>query len=266
MPGSSRTSATFVSESALVQMDSCQVLQPTQSLPGVLAFTTCRGQGVSDGPYASFNLAHHVSDKPLSVERNRQILAQLCGGYAPKKWLEQVHGCRVVKVDDKTASCTADAVWTDQTNSPCVVLTADCLPIVLVACDRPLAAVLHAGWRGLAADIIGETLRTLPADASGLRAWLGPAIGPDAFEVGPEVRTTFLNAWGEGVQNCFTEGRGDRFHANIWRLAAWRLTQLGVPIVEGGGWCTYNLPDQFYSFRRDGVTGRMATVAMLRSP
>ena len=251
--------------SECVTLGGCQVVRPVQFVPHVLAFTTCRGSAGSDDPYAGFNLAFHVGDKRSSVIRNRQTLAQLCGDYAPKGWLEQMHGCQVVNADEMTDGCIADALWSEQPNSPCVVLTADCLPIVLAARNRPLVAVLHAGWRGLAADIIGETLSTLPVGPGELQAWLGPAIGPDAFEIGPEVRATFMNAWGDGVAPCFTPGQGDRYHGDLWQLATWRLAELGVPRIQGGGWCTYSAPQQFYSYRRDGVTGRMATVAMARS-
>ena len=251
------------SASELAHIDGCSVLRPAQFVPGILAFTSCREPGVSGGAYASFNLAHHVGDDPQSVTINRQKFAQLCGGYTPKGWIEQVHGNQVVKAEDITDGCTADAMWSDQPNSPCVVLTADCLPIVLAARNRPLVAVLHAGWRGLVADIIGATVRALPVAPEELHGWLGPAIGPNAFEVGPEVYNTFLNTWGDAIASCFALGQGDRYLADLWQLAAWRLEQLGVSVIRGGGWCTYNRPRQFYSYRRDGATGRMATVAMI---
>ena len=251
------------SASELARIDGCSVLRPAQFLPGILAFTTCREPGVSEGAYASFNLAHHVGDDPQAVVINRQKFAQLCGGYTPKGWIEQIHGNQVVKAEGITDGCTADAMWSDQPNSPCVVLTADCLPIVLAARNKPLVAVLHAGWRGLVADIIGATVSALPVAPEELHGWLGPAIGPSAFEVGPEVYNTFLNTWGDAIAFCFALGEGDRYLADLWQLAAWRLEQLGVSVIRGGGWGTYNRPRQFYSYRRDGATGRMATVAMI---
>lgn len=242
--------------------------------PWVRAAATTRAGGLSTGAYAGLNLADHVGDDPERVAENRARLRVALALPAEPLWLNQVHGCEVAQGSGVVPGCTADAAVTRCPGVVCAVLTADCLPLLL--CDRGgrVVAAAHAGWRGLAAGVIertlgamrealGEVPRDAPVDApADLLAWLGPAIGPAAFEVGPEVRAAFLDT-DPGAAAAFRSGAGDRWLADLFRLARARLERAGVAGVYGGGVCTYSDPERFYSYRRDGVTGRMASLIWL---
>lgn len=222
----------------------------------VRAFTSFRSGGASLGEFASLNLGNHVGDQPEHVAENRRLLAQALQLPAEPVWLTQLHGCHIVDAATPD-TLEADGSWTGQPGIVCAVMTADCLPILL--CDlagRKIAAV-HAGWRGLASGVIEAAVAALqPAE---LMAWLGPAIGPDAFEVGPEVRDIFMqrhSSYGE----AFRPGSGDRWLADLYQLARLILEGRGIGRIYGGGLCTASDPQHFYSHRRDGRTGRMATL------
>jgi YfiH family protein len=223
----------------------------------VRALTTTRRGGFSDRGYASFNLAGHVGDDPRNVARNREKLMAELGLPNPPRWLEQVHGCGVV--DDRTPGSRADAAITAETGRVCAVLTADCLPVLL--CDREgtRVAAVHAGWRGMAAGVIESTIDAMEMPGDQLLAWLGPAIGPDAFEVGPEVRSAMVATHPE-ADTAFRAGEGDRLFMDIYQVARQRLVRKGLGFVGGGDYCTVSQPDLFYSYRRDRITGRMATL------
>ncbi len=222
----------------------------------VQAAVTLRTGGVSKGPYASWNLAAHVGDDPNTVALNRQILRERLDLPSEPVWLKQVHGNRVICASqDAVHPLTADASFTSQPNVVCAVLTADCLPILLT--DGHTVAAVHAGWRGMLAGIIANALDLPPWRGPPL-AWLGPAIGPQAFEVGPEVKSAFL-ARCPSFAAAF-QPRSDRHLADIYHLARLILSAHGVQSIYGGQFCTYSDPKRFFSYRRDGVCGRMATL------
>ncbi|OGI43867.1 MAG: hypothetical protein A2150_02460 [Candidatus Muproteobacteria bacterium RBG_16_64_11] len=228
----------------------------------VRAVSTTRAGGVSRGPYASFNLGDHVGDDPVAVARNRELLREALALPAEPVWLRQVHGTRVIDTARGDAHGEADGAWSAQPGVVCAVLTADCLPVLL--CDRTgtRVAAVHAGWRGLAAGVIEQGVHALGVAPEELLAWLGPAIGPRAFEVGPEVRAAFVQH-DAAAAGAFVPSHDGRYLADIYALARLRLSALGVTRIEGGGFCTVTDRDRFFSFRRDGSCGRMATLIWL---
>lgn len=228
--------------------------------PAVRALTTTRVGGVSRPPWDGFNLAAHVGDRPAHVARNRSLLRSRFGLPGDPAWLSQVHGTDVLEAG---RGGEADAVWTDVPGRVCAVLTADCLPVLFCADAGTCVAAAHAGWRGLAAGVLEATVAALPAEPAGLLAWLGPAIGPDAFEVGDEVRSAFVGR-DAGAAAAFRPAGAGRWLADLYALARLRLAAAGVTRVSGGGWCTFDDRDRFYSYRRDGITGRMASLVWLQ--
>jgi YfiH family protein len=231
--------------------------------PGVRAVVTTREGGASTGANASFNLAAHVGDDPAAVAENRRRLRAALGLPGEPLWLRQVHGTAVA-VHDGTSrrEPEADAAVTFDPGRVLAVLTADCLPVVLASRDGRRLGVAHAGWRGLAAGVLEATVGALGVQGDDLRAWLGPAIGPAAFEVGEEVRAAFVDA-DPATATAFTANARGRWQADLYALARRRLGRLGVSEIAGGGDCTYAQADRWYSFRRDRECGRMATVAWL---
>lgn len=223
---------------------------------GIHAVVTLRHGGVSQGPYASWNLAAHVGDDPAAVSRNRKLLYKRLHLPAEPVWLHQVHGNQVRRVDSVDSVLhEADASFTSQADVVCAVLTADCLPVLLT--DGETVAAVHAGWRGILAGIIENAINLPPWKQSPL-VWLGPAIGSEAFEVGGEVQKAFLDRSGDFAP-AFQQS-GQRFYADIYLLAKIVLNRLGVDTVFGGDFCTYSHPEDFFSYRRDGICGRMATL------
>ncbi|MCU7937396.1 MAG: peptidoglycan editing factor PgeF [Candidatus Thiodiazotropha sp. (ex Dulcina madagascariensis)] len=238
-------------------------LQPDWPAPAhVRALVTTRRGGVSLGPFESLNLADHVGDDPTAVARNRHYLKQQCQLPAEPFWIQQVHGCAVADADRDREGCEADAVCTARTGVVCAVLTADCLPLLIT--DRPGRQVcaVHAGWRGLAGGVIERALQRMASPAQQLMVWLGPAIGASAFEVGDEVRQAFLGEASEDGKAFTPAGQGC-WLADIYGLARSRLKRAGVGFVGGGDYCTVTHRERFYSYRRDGVTGRMASLIWL---
>lgn len=223
----------------------------------VRALVTTRTGGASAGPYASMNLAAHVGDDPAAVAENRRRLR----AHVPAEplWLAQVHGSHVVRAEEAAAGIEADAAFTRVTGRVCAVMTADCLPVLLCADDGSAVAVAHAGWRGLAGGVVEATVQAMAVPASRLLAWLGPAIGPQAFEVGPEVRAVFLAQAPEAVA-AFVAKENGKWLADLYRLSTQRLNALGVARVFGGGYCTFSETERFYSFRREKATGRMVSL------
>ncbi len=228
----------------------------------VRALTTTRAGGASRGPYESFNLGDHVGDDPQAVRLNRERLREMLTLPAEPVWLKQVHGIRVADAITTTAGAEADGAWTDRPGVVCAVLTADCLPIFI--CDRKgtQVALLHAGWRGLAGRIIDSGLRAMNMPPEELFVWLGPAIGPDSYEVGDDVRGAFLDD-DPGTAGAFRPAGSGRWYADMYALARRQLWLRGVCAVYGGDRCTLRERDRFYSYRRDGKTGRMASLIWL---
>lgn len=228
----------------------------------VSAVSTTREGGLSHPPYASLNLADHVGDRPQAVRENRRLLSECLQLPAEPLWLQQVHGDSVVACHESGPRPAADASYTIGAGAVCAVLTADCLPVLF--CDRQgtRVAAAHAGWRGLAGGVLERTVAALAVAPDQLLAWLGPAIGPRAFEVGAEVRSTFIAQHAE-ADGAFAAQVNGRWLADLYRLARIRLRAAGVRAVYGGSFCTFSEPERFYSYRRDRVTGRMASLIWL---
>jgi len=221
---------------------------------------TTRNGGVSQPPYASLNLGTHVEDNAENVSANRALLRAHLP--AEPAWLNQVHGTQVLAAEQVNNAPDADASFTRQSNTVCVIMTADCLPVLL--CDRQgtVVGAAHAGWRGLCNGVLEATIIAMGAEPGDLMAWMGPAIGPDAFEVGKEVRSAFMEH-NPASDSAFTPIGDDKYLADIYLLARQRLQNAGVAAVYGGGRCTVIERDQFFSYRRDRHTGRMASLIWL---
>jgi YfiH family protein len=241
-----------------MMMDS--YLTPIWPAPSnVHAYTTTRQGGHSLAPYNSFNLADHVGDDITSVTKNRAILYHKLHLPSQPCWLEQTHSNVVVQAKQGLLKTEADACYTSTPATVCLVLTADCLPILICNRTGTEIAAIHAGWRGLAAGIIENTLAKLTSPTCELMAWLGPAIGPSAFEVGAEVYEAFNR---QNPSNCqaFSPVRSERWYADLFGLAKLALARLGLTAVYGGQYCTYSDAELFFSYRRDGQTGRLASL------
>ena len=221
------------------------------------AATTLRTGGVSQGSYFSLNPATHVSDDTERVRQNRQIIREMLDLPAEPIWLDQIHSSRAVKALNPPSPQQADASYTNESGVVCAVMTADCLPLLVCSTDGTQVAAIHAGWRGLLAGVISNTVVAM--QQQNLLVWLGPAIGPDCFEVGTEVRDAFLEKSAE-FNNAFKEQSNDKWLADIYQLARIELAALGITKVYGGTNCTVTEHERFYSYRRDTQTGRMATL------
>jgi hypothetical protein len=226
----------------------------------VRALQTTRQGGVSIAPYDSLNLGSHVGDKPLAVARNRILLNTLLP--SEPVWLEQVHGTAVANADAADCRIKADACIARQRAAVCVVMTADCLPVLLCDAAGTVVGAAHAGWRGLCDGVIEATVQTMAVAPQNLMAWMGPAISQQVFEVGGEVRDAFIAAQPQAA-SAFIPGQSGKWFADIYALARLRLNALGITRIHGGGYCTYAERDRYFSYRRDGTTGRMGTFIWL---
>lgn len=239
------------------------LILPDWPLPaGVKACSTTRHGGVSLPPYDSLNLGTHVGDEKRAVADNRQRL--VVGASLPQMpvWLEQVHGTRVVRLDGQTPTdLQADAVYSNVPGQVCAVMTADCLPVLFCSQAGDEVAAAHAGWRGLCNGVLEQTLAAFAAQPGSISAWLGPAIGPQQFEVGPEVRAAFIAV--DAVAAAAFTPQGDKFLADIYLLARQRLQRAGIHTIYGGDRCTVSEISHFFSYRRDGITGRLASLIWL---
>jgi polyphenol oxidase len=233
--------------------------------PTVRTASTLRRGGVSAAPFDSFNLGTHVGDVPEAVRSNRQRLVEVLQLPDQPCWLNQVHGSRVIEADLCTIPPPADACIARRAGQVCAVLTADCLPVLFCNRDGDRVAAAHAGWRGLAAGVLESTVSSLGLPGSQLLAWLGPAIGPDAFEVGDEVRIAFTARDAAAARAFVPSYRTSHWLADLYTLARQDLARLGVTAVYGGGLCTVQDETRFFSYRRDGQTGRMATLIWMTS-
>lgn len=234
---------------------------------GVVAACTTRGGGVSEGNYASLNLASHVGDRNEHVNANRRCLTERCKLPEEPRWLSQTHGTDVIDAEDSafaTGPPDADAVVSRHANQVIAVLTADCLPLLLCSRQGDEVAAVHCGWRSLLGGIVLHTAKRMSARPEDVLAWLGPAISQPAFEVGDEVRDRFL-AGVECAASCFEPNDNGRWQADLSALARCYLEAAGIVEIYGGGLCTYADPQRFFSYRRDGRCGRMASFIYLRS-
>ena len=237
---------------------------------GIRACVTTRHAGHSLGPYAAGNLGDHVGDELAHVQANRADLLSSLAGVKSIQWLRQVHGTQVYSAGTggEPSVPEADAIVTAQSRLACAVLTADCLPVCLASTVSDRIAVAHAGWRGLAAGLLEETVRSLDGEPAAIVAWLGPAIGPCHFEVGEDVRAAFLAASPDAetasdLSSAFRPaGQLGKWYADLYQLARYRLQLAGVRQIFGGGLCTVcDAQGRFYSYRRDGkASGRFATL------
>lgn len=245
-------------------MSGLQLIEADWPAPkNVRAVAATRTGGVSVGPYASLNLGAHVGDDARAVTENRQRLRTTLGLPRDPLWLNQVHGTAVVEALPHEAPPTADASFSQSPGHACAVLTADCLPVLLCDLDGTRVAAAHAGWRGLAGGVLESALRAMSVAPDRVLAWLGPAIEQDMFEVGAEVREQFIARSADNAHAFEVNTRG-RWQADLYDLARRELARLGVAQVFGGGFRCYADRDRFYSYRRDGTTGRMATLVWMK--
>ncbi|MGL5224779.1 MAG: peptidoglycan editing factor PgeF [Aeromonas sp.] len=240
-------------------------IEPNWPAPAhVRALSTTREGGVSEGAFAGLNLGAHVGDEPGRVAANRAYLQQVAQIPGPLNWLNQVHGTVVHPVSSHYEQIPdADAACAHEIGQACIVMTADCLPVLF--CDRAgtVVAAAHAGWRGLKEGVLEASIAAMGCEPSDILAWLGPAIGPTAFEVGGEVREAFMAEQAEAAAAFITSTNEGKWLADIYQLARLRLARAGVNAVYGGEHCTFSDKDQFYSYRRDNQTGRMASLIWL---
>jgi len=243
------------------------LLKPNWSAPAhVHAFSTTRLGGISSGAYQGLNLGLHVADNPAVVLKNRALLAQYLSLPASLCWLNQTHSTLLYKLENNSdCPLEADAVWTSFKHQPCIVMTADCLPVLVTDKQGSFVCAIHAGWRGLCDGIIEKSLAAicgaLKTDSTELLVWLGPCIGKSAFLVGDDVRNQFI-AENKQAQSAFTPAQG-RWLADLQLLARLRLAPFNVAQISASEHCTFSEPELFYSYRRDGQTGRMATLIWL---
>jgi polyphenol oxidase len=242
-------------------------LTPDWAAPSsVRALATGRSGGVSAHPFESLNLGAHVGDTPADVAENRRRLREAAGLPDEPVWLSQIHGIEVADLDriDKRlpGSPVADAAVSRQRGRICAILSADCLPVLFASESGDVVGAAHAGWRGLASGVLEAAVRAMGTDPSTLLVWLGPAIGPAHFEIGSEVREAFLRS-DPGAEEAFTVNTRGRYMADLPVLARSRLRRLGIERVHGGGHCTFQRDGWYFSHRRDGRTGRQATLIWL---
>lgn len=230
----------------------------------VLAAVSTRSGGVSQGPWASLNLGDHVGDDPQAVAENRRLVTQACGLAAAPHWLRQVHGTAVHRIEGPAITVPeADAICTTEPEQACVVMTADCLPVLFCSDDGAWVAAAHAGWRGLCDGVLEATVQSAERPAERLMAWLGPAIGPAAFEVGDEVRAAFMARAAEDAAHFAPHDPG-KWRADLYALARARLRRAGLTAIYGGDYCTVTDATRFFSHRRDaaklGSSGRFVSL------
>lgn len=227
--------------------------------PRIRAGTTTRIGGTSKPPFNTFNLAGHVGDSEETVVANRRRLVSLLNLPTEPCWPKQVHGNRVIHSRQLTEFPHADGTWTNREGVVCAVLTADCLPLLL--CDRKgqLVAAVHVGWRGLSSNIVGSAFNSINVDPANLLAWIGPYISAEYYEIGADVRSACLKVVPDAA-NAFIPSRTSHWHADLGLMVRMQLTDAGVTDISESGYCTYNDPHRFYSYRRDGKTGRTASL------
>ena len=229
----------------------------------IRAFSTTRHGGFSQAPFDSLNFGDHVGDDIALVSQNRAQLRQIIQAPEEPLWLKQAHSDHVVNSLDWQLNIEADAIFSQHRNHVCTIMTADCLPILLCNQQGDTVAAIHAGWRSLAAGIIEKTLRRFQCDSSSIMAWLGPAIGPSQFEVGQDVYDAFCRH-SPSASQAFKATDNSHYLADIYQLARQRLESQAITAIYGGDFCTVSDEQRFFSYRRDGKTGRMATLIWIQ--
>ncbi|QPB43673.1 peptidoglycan editing factor PgeF [Rodentibacter haemolyticus] len=232
-----------------------------QVAANIHAFTTTRTGGVSIAPFDSFNLGDHVGDEKSTVKTNRTLLVEKFNLPQSPLFLAQTHSTRVIRLPYRDNNIEADAVYTNQPNQVCAVMTADCLPVLFTTNQGNEVAAAHAGWRGLCDGVLEETVKCFQVEPQDIVVWLGPAIGPAAFQVGKEVIEQFM-AFDPIAETAFKAdpNQTGKYLGNLYQIATQRLNKLGIVHISGGNHCTFNEEDLFFSYRREGKTGRMASV------
>lgn len=231
----------------------------------VKAYTTTRNGGFSCAPYNSLNMATHVGDNLNDVYKNRKLLEKNLHLKKPIIWLKQTHGRTIISADHLVDSLAADAIYSRTEQTICAVQTADCLPILVCCSSSYCVAAIHAGWKGLIADIIETTMDTLALPPDDILVWLGPAIGPKAFIVGEEVLQTFIDKDSAAI-SAFKPLGNHQWQASLYKLAQQRLHKLGITTIYGGNYCTFSDKRRFFSYRRDQITGRMLSLIWINLP
>lgn len=247
-----------------VDISNSSIILPTWPAPeNVKAFTSTRIGGISDEPYDSLNLGAHVGDDLEKVKQNRRLFAKVTSMPSSLRWLNQVHGIQVAELPSPyMGDLKADAVFSRTKEHVCAVMVADCLPLLMCNKRGNEVAACHAGWRGLCDGVIEQTIAKF-SDPTELLVWLGPAIGAQKFEVGEEVKDAFLHKHNAAEKAFKSAEKDGKWLADLYLLARQRLAQCGVTQIYGGDYCTYTDEDRFFSYRREGVTGRMASVIWL---
>ncbi len=247
-------------------MSDLPLIYPCWEAPdSVLAFVTTRSGGTSQAPYGSFNLADHVGDNTEAVALNRLRLRDMFSWINGWQWLNQVHGARVVVIQRETNPVTADAVITREAGLALSILTADCLPLLLASEDGSEIAAVHCGWRGLAAGIVANTVQAMATPPDAILAWMGPAIGPCHFEVGPDVHgalSAVLSS--EALASAFVPGADGKFMANLYEVGTALLQQQGVSRISGCKLCTSCDQQRFFSYRLSPICGRIASTVCIQ--
>lgn len=238
----------------------CPLITPDWPAPThINAFSTTRHGGVSQPPFDSLNLGDHVNDNPAHVLQNRTILMDVMALPSPPLWLSQTHSTEVIEADNWHDTIEADGCISHHMHQVCTVLTADCLPVLMCDKSGQQVAAVHAGWRGLAHGILAQAVQQFTCPATDILVWLGPAIGPQHFEVGHDVYHAFVDRFPD-AKRAFITTDTTHFLADLYLLARQSLSRLGINEIYGGHHCTVSEPSQFYSYRRDGKTGRMASL------
>nr|WP_172460408.1 peptidoglycan editing factor PgeF [Phocoenobacter uteri] len=243
-----------------------RVIQPSWDIPKhIQAFTTLRTGGESLFPFDSLNLGDHVGDDPIAVANNRKRLLLSQNLPNPPIYLTQTHSTRVITLPYSGDNLEADAVYTHQPNQVCLVMTADCLPVLFCNKEGTEVAAAHAGWRGLCDGILEETVKKFQSLASEISVWLAPAISQKAFQVGDDVREQFCDVDPQAISAFKADpNEKGKYFADLYQLATQRLNTLGITQISGGEHCTYSEKNKFFSYRRDGQTGRMASLIWIK--
>jgi len=247
-----------VAESAL------QCLTPDWPAPAnVKAFSSTRTGGISQAPWSSLNLATHVDDNADHVKYNRQQLQQSLNLPTEPCWLQQTHSKHMVEACIEPMDAQADGSYSRRVRQVCAVLTADCMPLLMCDEKGTQVAAIHAGWRGMASGILQQAIASFKAPANEILVWMGPAIGASAFAVGHDVYQAFCSRWPES-SSAFTSAGNHKYHFDLYHQARLLLNSMGIEQLSGGGFCTYTDSQRFFSYRRDGTTGRMASLIWLQ--